>query len=151
VAELVAQADSAVERFRAEIADVLADAEVHHIGATALGSGLTKGDVDVNVRVTPVGFGEAVSALRARYDVAQPESWTAGFASFSASDYPMPFGIQLTAIGSANDYLLALRDRMRADPELLGRYDACKQEAAARGAEAYWEAKNAFLQRLLGV
>ena len=32
----------------------------------------------------------------------------------------------MTVIGSENDFLLALRDRMRADPELLHCYDKLK-------------------------
>ena len=54
----------------------------------------------------------------------------------------------MTAIGSPGDFLLALRDRMRADPELLLRYDELKVASAAGGAQAYWEAKDRFLQGL---
>ena len=60
----------------------------------------------------------------------------------------MPLGVQVTVIGSADDFLLGLRDRLRADPELLRRYDEVKAAAAAGGADAYWEAKDRFLQEL---
>jgi GrpB-like predicted nucleotidyltransferase (UPF0157 family) len=63
--------------------------------------------------------------------------------------YSLPLGIQVTVIGSADDYLLALRDRMLAQPDLLREYDKRKLRAAARGAAAYWDAKNAFLHELL--
>ena len=148
VQEVAPLAEEVVSRFRRDIADVV-DAEVHHIGATAMAFGYTKGDVDVNIRVDGPTFSTVVAALRENFAVAQPENWTPTFASFSSDRYALPLGIQLTVLGSADDHLLALHDRMRADPGLVQQYDDVKREAAPKGAAAYWEAKNAFLQRLL--
>jgi len=148
VAEVKDAADDIVAAFEAEWRDRLGDAEIHHIGATALPSGRTKGDVDVNLRVPADWFGAVVEELSARLAIAQPENWTPTFASFSAPGYALPLGIQVTVIGSAGDFLLALRDRLRADPDLLRRYDELKAEAAAGGVDAYWQAKDRFLQEL---
>jgi GrpB-like predicted nucleotidyltransferase (UPF0157 family) len=131
--------------FKAELAGV----EVHHIGATSLPAGHTKGDVDVNVRVHEDAFAPVVAALAERLRVAQRENWTPAFASFSSDAYALPLGVQVTIIGSPDDFLLALRDRMRGDPSLLQRYDETKLGAAWSGADAYWSAKNAFLRELL--
>jgi GrpB-like predicted nucleotidyltransferase (UPF0157 family) len=149
VQEIAPTARRVVARFERDCADLLAHGEIHHIGATALPFGHTKGDVDVNVRVAELQFPLLVAALRGRLDVAQPENWSETFASFSAEGYELPLGVQVTTIGSENDFLLALRDRMRADPSLLRRYDDTKIAAAASGAEAYWQAKNALLRELL--
>jgi GrpB-like predicted nucleotidyltransferase (UPF0157 family) len=150
-AELAEEAGEVVEQFRRDTNGLLRGARVHHIGATSMPFGRTKGDVDVNVRVDARDFAAIVAALREHYDVAQPENWTPEFASFSTDSYSLPFGIQITVIGSENDHLLALRDRMRADPELLRRYDECKANAASTDPAGYWEAKNAFLQAVLGL
>jgi GrpB-like predicted nucleotidyltransferase (UPF0157 family) len=148
VGELSAQAEAIVAALGERLAELLPAAEVHHIGATALPAGTTKGDVDANVRVPAADFDAAVAALRIHFEVAQPESWSAGFASFSTGAYALPLGIQLTAIGSPSDFLLELRDRMRSDPGLLRRYDEVKRDAAPGGAVAYWEAKDRFLREL---
>jgi GrpB-like predicted nucleotidyltransferase (UPF0157 family) len=148
VAELDGAAAEVVEVFEARFRGSLGGAEVHHIGATALPFGHTKGDVDVNVRIDEADFAAIVDALSARLTVAQPENWTPTFASFSADGYALPLGVQVTVIGSADDFLLSLRDRMRADPDLLRRYDEAKVASASAGAEAYWEAKDRFLQEL---
>jgi GrpB-like predicted nucleotidyltransferase (UPF0157 family) len=148
VQEVAPLAEEVVGRFRRDIADVV-DAEVHHIGATALPCGHTKGDVDVNIRADSRTFSDVVTALRERFAVAQPQNWTPTFASFSSDDYSLPLGIQVTLLGSDGDYLLALRDRIRADPGLARQYDDVKLDAARRGQSAYWEAKNDFLQKLL--
>jgi GrpB-like predicted nucleotidyltransferase (UPF0157 family) len=149
VAEFAALANEIVARFSRDAAPLLGEAEVHHIGATSFGEGRTKGDVDVNVRVQPEQFDELVAALRGRYDVAQPDNWTHTFASFGMDDYALPLGIQVTVIGSDDDYLVYLRDRLLADPQLRERYDEVKAAAAAGGADAYWRAKDAFLRGLL--
>lgn len=148
VLEIAPLADELVRRLRPDLADVV-DAEVHHIGATAMSFGHTKGDVDVNIRVEPQDFSAAVAALEKRFALAQPENWTPTFASFSSDRYALPLGIQLTALGSADDHLLALHEPLRADPALVQEYDEIKRAAAPKGATAYWEAKNEFLERLL--
>ena len=148
VEEIAPLAQEVVSSFRQDSADILGT-EVHHIGATAIPFGHTKGDVDVNVRVDEAAFALLVPALRERLEVAQPENWTPTFASFSTDRYPLPLGVQVTVIGSADDFLLELRERMLARPELLHEYDRLKVLAAPQGATAYWNAKNAFLQKLL--
>jgi GrpB-like predicted nucleotidyltransferase (UPF0157 family) len=148
VADVRDEAAAIVAAFEAEWRARLGGAEVHHIGATSLPAGRTKGDVDVNVRVRADDFATVVDALAERLDVAQPENWTATFASFSAPGHTRPLGVQVTVIGSDSDFLLALRDRLRRDPELLRRYDELKAEAAGGGADAYWQAKDRFLQEL---
>lgn len=148
VEEVAAVADGIVEQFRSDVAG-LVNGEVHHIGATAMPFGHTKGDVDVNVRVEAEQFAAVVAAFRERFAVAQPENWTPSFASFSTDEYALPFGIQVTAIGSDSDFLLTLHDRIRTRPDLVQQYDDVKLLAAQRGSDAYWEAKNEFLRRLL--
>jgi GrpB-like predicted nucleotidyltransferase (UPF0157 family) len=138
-----------VALFEREFADVLAHAEVHHVGATALPAGHTKGDVDVNVRVEETRFPALVASLAERLQVAQRENWSESFASFSADRYELPLGVQVTIIGSRGDFLLTLRDRMRADPSLLRRYDEIKLAAAAEGADEYWKAKDRLLREIL--
>src|SRR5262245_49118787 len=116
VRELASAAEEVVAAFERDHADLLGHAEVHHIGATSLPAGHTKGDVDVNVRVEEARFDRLVAALGERLAVAQPENWTPTFASFAADAYQLPLGVQVTVVGSDSDFLLALRDRLRADP-----------------------------------
>jgi len=149
VREIASTAQQVVASFERDHADLLADVEVHHIGATSLPFGCTKGDVDVNVRVGEARFPLIVAAVGDRLATAQPDNWSATFASFSADGYALPVGVQVTVIGSDDDFLLALRDRMRADPSVLRRYNAVKQAAASEGRDAYWSAKDRLLRELL--
>ncbi len=150
VAELSARAGEVVARFAEEIPAFLTSVEVHHIGATALPFGHTKGDVDVNLRVGQGEFPTVVALMTEHHDVAQPQNWTPTFASFSTDRFTLPLGVQVTVIGSTDDFLVALRDQMRSEAELLRRYDDCKKTAAPRGREAYWAAKDEFIRGVLG-
>jgi GrpB-like predicted nucleotidyltransferase (UPF0157 family)/GNAT superfamily N-acetyltransferase len=142
------QVESVLAELRTELQALLPATQVEHIGATALPGGLTKGDVDVNVRVEPDEFADVVTALSARFDTAQPQNWTETFASFSDERCGLPVGIQVTARGSDDDFLVAARDRLRADPALRRKYDQLKQETAPAGRAAYWQAKNDFLRQI---
>jgi GrpB-like predicted nucleotidyltransferase (UPF0157 family) len=148
VADVVAAAEAMVDAFGLVARRLLPDAEVHHIGATALPTGLTKGDVDVNIRIDTDGFTRAVDVLRRHYDPAQEHNWTPTYASFSPDSYPLPLGIQVTVIGSPDDFLLALRDAMLTTPAILDEYSECKRRAAPLGPDAYWDAKDTFLRTL---
>ena len=148
VADVVAAAEAMVDEFRLVARQLLPDAEVHHIGATALPTGLTKGDVDVNIRIDTDGFARAVDVLRRHYEPAQEHNWTPSYASFKANSYPLPLGIQLTVIGSPDDFLLELRDAMLTTPTILHEYSECKRRAAVLGPDAYWNAKDTFLRAL---
>jgi GrpB-like predicted nucleotidyltransferase (UPF0157 family) len=119
VREIAPAARRVVAAFKHDFNEQLAGAEVHHIGATALPFGHTKGDVDVNVRVEESRFSEMVAALSERVAIAQPGNWSECFASFSTDAYGLPLGVQVTTKGSKDDFLLGLRDRMLADDALL--------------------------------
>jgi GrpB-like predicted nucleotidyltransferase (UPF0157 family) len=148
VASLGGEVELVLAELRRQLAEIARDVRVEHIGATSMPDGITKGDVDVNLRVAPERFNSVIAALAARFDVAQPQNWTRTYASFSDTRGGLPLGIQVTVVGSDDDFLVELRDRMRGDSDLRRRYDAVKRANAPAGREAYWQAKNDFLRRL---
>jgi GrpB-like predicted nucleotidyltransferase (UPF0157 family) len=148
VESLAGEVDLVLTALRRELSTLAPGVGVEHIGATAMPDGVTKGDVDVNLRIAPERFDSLVAALSARFDVAQPQNWTGTYASFSDTRRGLPLGIQVTVVGSDDDFLVELRDRMREDPDLRRRYDAVKRANAPAGREAYWQAKDDFLRRL---
>jgi GrpB-like predicted nucleotidyltransferase (UPF0157 family) len=148
VEDLASDIDALLADLRRELAVLAPGVVVEHIGATSMPDGLTKGDVDVNLRVEEDRFDHVVAALSTRFDVAQPQNWTATYASFSGTDRGVPLGIQVTVEGSDDDYLVRLRDVMRADPDMRAQYDEIKRANAPAGRNAYWRAKDEFLRRL---
>ena len=80
------EAEAAVEHHRSVVFALVSGAEVEHVGSTAVPGALTKGDVDLLVRVGERGFPAAVESLRGRYVIHQPHNWTPTLASFNAPD-----------------------------------------------------------------
>jgi GrpB-like predicted nucleotidyltransferase (UPF0157 family) len=143
--------ETAVRRHGARIARLLPGAEVTHVGSTAVPGALTKGDVDLMVRVAADELEAAARALSGAYAIHQPENWSPTFASFlDAEAGDPPVGVQLVAEGSKDEalfepFLAALRD----DPELLAEYNALKRRLDGSDYELYTRAKGEFIERVL--
>jgi GrpB-like predicted nucleotidyltransferase (UPF0157 family) len=137
---------------RGEIKAVLPGVAVHHIGATAIRGALTKGDLDVLIRVEQGSFAQAIEALRTIFLVKQPENWDQHFASFGSDiGYAMPVGVQLVVQDSEADFFIYVRDYLGSHPEALELYNRVKSEAADRGADEYWSAKNEVLTSIIAL
>jgi len=149
--EIRAAVTAALAAHSARIAAALPSVEIEHVGSTAIPGALTKGDLDLLVRVPAERFGAAVATVRDLYAVHQPENWTRTYTSFvDAGARDPPVGVQLVVAGSADDALFApFRDALIADPALLAQYNALKLGLDGAEYERYTAAKHAFIQRVL--
>jgi GrpB-like predicted nucleotidyltransferase (UPF0157 family) len=144
-------ARAAFEKHRREVVALLPDAEVEHVGATAVPGALTKGDVDLLARVSERDFAEAVSILRKRYVVHQPHNWTQTLASFKVPDASEPpVGVQLVVAGSdADGFFGPFRDLLINTPALLADYNELKLRLDGLDYESYTERKAEFVEKVL--
>ncbi len=150
-AELAEAARAAFDHHRKQVLRLLPEAEVEHVGATSVPGALTKGDLDVLVRVHAGEFAHAVAVLGNAYTIHQPHNWTPTLASFNdpASGAP-PVGVQLVVAGSASDALFGpFRDALIADPALLAEYNALKLRLDGESYERYTTMKGAFVEDVL--
>ncbi|MGN7454115.1 GrpB family protein [Paenibacillus pasadenensis] len=147
---LFERAEAAFRREAARIRELLPDADVQHIGSTAVPGSRTKGDLDLQVRVPQERMAEAEAALERLYDDNEGSGRTESFRSFKRDDADPPLGVQLTAIGSDMDFFAQLRDALAADPQLRERYDALKLRFDGESMDEYREAKAAFFAEILG-
>jgi len=150
-AEIREAVASVVAEHSRRILERLPSAEIHHVGATAVPGALTKGDVDLALRVDRHEFLTSCVELGCLYLVHQPENWTATYASFSdpqAGDPPV--GVQLVVRESSDDLLfVALRDLLRSDPDLLAAYNDLKREHEGSPYDDYTDAKERFWEPVL--
>ena len=135
-------------RRRAELEEVLPAARVEHVGSTAVPGSLTKGDLDICMIVAGEEFEPASRVLAERFEIHQPENWSATLASFIAPPQDgTDVGVQLVPAGSADErHFVGWRDRLRADPELRARYDELKRRHQADGIDAYRAAKERLIR-----
>jgi GrpB-like predicted nucleotidyltransferase (UPF0157 family) len=144
-------AEAALSPHRARIARLLPKAELVHVGSTAVPGALTKGDVDLMVRVPADALEPAVRALASAYSVHQPENWTPTYASFidpKATDPPV--GVQLVVAGSKDEALFEpFVAALRGDPALLAEYNALKRRLDGSDYERYTREKGEFIERVM--
>lgn len=140
-----------VEDWVCEIRRLLPEAEVAHTGGTSLPDALTRGDVDLLVRVAPEAFAHAASALSERFRRYRPDIWERGFAAFVVPEETrLPTGIALTAVGGEHDRRFTRSwQRLAARPDLLAEHNELKLRFdGTNDEEGYRAAKSSFFTRL---
>jgi GrpB-like predicted nucleotidyltransferase (UPF0157 family) len=150
-----ARAYEAAARLFARISDELkrtlpASAEILHVGATAVPGCLTKGDLDIVVRVPAPAFAAADAVLAARFTRNVGSRRTDTFSSFEDAQATPHLGIQLTVAGGEDDYFHLFVEALRREPELVARYNALKRGFDGKPMDAYRVAKGAFIAEALG-
>lgn len=125
-------------------------ADVRHIGATAIPGCLTKGDLDIVVRVPAEHFASADLDLAERYARNSGSIRTASFSAFEDSSRTPHLGIQLAAIDGPHDFFHLFVEALRASPELVAEYNALKRKFDGEDMASYRRAKDAFVERVLG-
>ena len=117
-------------------------------GGSSVAGALTRGDVDLHLRVRPAAFAGVVALLRGTYVVVHPEIWGPTLATF-AVPAALPAGMAVTPAGSEHDLRFTRTwQLLAADPALLEAYNAVKL-AAGEGDRGYEDGKSAFFDQLL--
>jgi GrpB-like predicted nucleotidyltransferase (UPF0157 family) len=136
---------------RVAVARTLADRDVPGelalTGAASLPGALTKGDVDLHLRV--VGPDAFAAALERLAEVYRPTSRAAWAATLAVFDVPggRPTGLAVTPVDSEHDRRFRRSwSRLRDEPALLEEYNAWKR--AAFGDPSYEGQKSAFFTRI---
>lgn len=122
--------------------------EIMHVGATAIADCLTKGDVDIMVRVVADEFAAAERALASLFTRSLSGS-SAEFAGFEDANSSPHLTIQLVAKGGQFDVFERFRDRLIASPALLREYNALKRQHDGAPMHHYRSAKDRFITRAL--
>lgn len=116
-------------------------------GGSSVPGLLTKGDIDLHLRVAEDDFAEVVRRLAAEFAKASPDAWADTLAVF---DIPgaRSTGLAVTPIGSEHDHrFTASWDRLRADAELRAEYNALKKMQP--GETSYEARKSDFFTKIV--
>ena len=124
-------------------------ADIRHVGATAVSGCLTKGDLDIVVRIKPDEFAEAESVLAARYARNTGSFQTDTFASFEDGKRSPHLGIQLAVMDGPEDFFHLFADALRSDPGLIDKYNALKRTFQGKPMDEYRQAKGTFVAMVL--
>lgn len=127
----------------------LPQADIQHIGATAIPGCLTKGDLDLVVRVPEECFHHADDVLGSMFARNTGSVRSESFAAFEIENSEPHVGIQLVAINSSFDFFPHFRDALRQSPELVGAYNNLKKRYNGAPMQSYRDAKNDFVSVVL--
>lgn len=130
------------------IANRLPEADIQHVGSSAVPNSITKGDLDIQVRVKANLFPNAVQELSKLYELNEGSTKSHTFRAFKDDVVP-PLGVQLTVIGSEYDFFWRFRDVLIMNDQYRKDYDELKREFEGRDMELYRKAKNEFFERIM--
>lgn len=139
-------ANSAIARLQSLLGP---DMEIAHVGATAIPGCLTKGDVDLVVRVGPGSFANARAILDEHFEKNLGSPREDYFASYVDETGTFPLGIQLVVRGSEFDSFQKFSDLLRRSETLRVSYNALKQSFVGADMATYRTAKARFIERTL--
>jgi uncharacterized protein len=116
-------------------------------GAASLPGVLTKGDIDLHLRVTePGAFPGVVELLGDHFQPASPEAWAGTLAVFEVPG-GRPTGLAVTPVDSEHDRRFRrCWIRLREEPLLLSEYNAMKR--TSYGGPSYEALKTDFFNRI---
>lgn len=127
----------------------LPEADIQHIGSTSIRNSLTKGDVDIQVRVLPEHFPKAVQVLSKLYLLNEGSIKNDFFRAFKDDSTDPPLGVQLTVIDSEFDFFWKFRDILLINEKYQKEYDNLKRNYEGKEMDKYREAKNEFFQKII--
>jgi GrpB-like predicted nucleotidyltransferase (UPF0157 family) len=136
-------------RVEARLRSLVPNADIQHVGSTAIPGSLTKGDLDVQVRVAAADYAAARARLAEAYAINE-----GGFAADDATSFEdysgqPALGVHLTVAGGGGDIQWQFRDLLRASSDLRSEYDRLKERYHGGSMEEYRTAKAVFVTRVL--
>ncbi len=136
-------------REKKKILRIAPNADIQHVGSTAVPGSLAKGDLDIQVRVTEKDFERAKKAIAKLYKPNKGNPPTKTYASFKNDSVKVPLGVQLTVIGSKEDDFSILRDILLGDDKLSQKYNALKKRCQGKPMREYRKAKGKFFEKII--
>ncbi len=147
--EFINDARAVLAAERTRLAGLLGgEPELVLVGGSSVPAALTKGDVDLHLRVPAAEFDRTVALLRGVYQVVHPEIWQETLATF-AVPAALPAGVAVTPADSVHDVRFRRSwQLLAADPQLVEAYNTMKLRHRDRP-EEYERHKSAFFDMLV--
>lgn len=121
--------------------------DIEHIGSTSIPGSITKGDLDISVRVPASRFEDALSLLDTCCERHEESHNTEEYQPYLCHIENQQVGIQLFISGSVYEKrFLFWRDALSNNPRLLEQYNDLKVAYHGRSMSEYRDAKSKFIR-----
>ena len=148
--EYQASCENLYRKYELEIAALLPDAFIEHIGASSIPNAVSKGDLDILVGVNGKELENAVKLLSTLGFNEKSDTLRTPELCMLENSSGEDVAFQVVANGSEFDFFVGFRDKLRKSPELVQRYNELKMSCTGWSHEEYRRKKSAFIERVLG-
>ncbi len=132
-----------------ELSKNLPWADIEHIGASSVPDAISKGDLDVLVRVSANNFKKTITVLEGSgFQIKQDTHRDHQLCMFESAKFK-DAAIQLIEEGSQYEFFITFRDRLIAHKKLLKSYNNLKMECEGMSEDEYRKRKSEFINRVL--
>lgn len=135
------------DKLAAKVSVNLPEAEVEHIGSSAIKGAYSKGDLDVLVRVSKDKFLPSVKIIESLgFSIKKGTLRTESLCMLEGKD---DVAIQLIEAGSQFENFVHFRNKMNRRPDLVEQYNQLKLNCTGLTAEEYRARKSKFIGAIL--
>lgn len=132
-----------------KIRPYLPNAEIIHVGSTAVPGCLTKGDMDIVVRVAESEFINSIGVLGKIFGRSDRNPPMDDYAEFDFFGKRLPVSIQLVSINGAYDDFHIVTTILNRDKKILQKFNELKITFNGCDMEDYRQAKNKFFKEII--
>lgn len=133
-----------------KIREVMPFSVVEHIGSSAIKGAISKGDLDILVRVERPNFQHATDAIQAlNFSIKEGTLRTESLCMFESKDYEVDVAIQLIEAGSEFEDFISFRDILNSENALVKQYNELKMACTGLSENQYRAHKSQFIEKVL--
>ncbi|CCN38650.1 conserved hypothetical protein [Vibrio nigripulchritudo SO65] len=138
-------------QYKPKIQERLPDAVIEHVGASSIPGTISKGDLDIFVGVEPQRLEKAVEILGSLGFQEKADTLRTSELCMLETTAKEDVAIQVVAKGSAFEFFLHFRDKLRSDVSLVKQYNELKVSCEGESQKVYRAKKSAFIERVLSM
>lgn len=132
------------------VLEILPEADVDHIGSSAINGAISKGDLDILVRVQKSHIEKSIEQIKKLgFKEKQGTLRTDSLCMLFTNEFKEDVAIQLIARGSEFEDFIRFRDILNSNPKLVIEYNQLKIESEGLTADQYRLKKSLFIEQVL--
>lgn len=151
VEEIWEKSKKVFETEKALLKSIFPEADIQHVGGTSIPGSVTKGDIDIQIRIESNKFQEVVFIMKNKFLPINSNIWNDEFAIFAKRTMNKgkieDVDYMITVINSPYDDFYKVRDFLKLHPDLLNEYNEIKKTHEGKSYDEYRKSKKDFLGR----
>ncbi|MGN5754722.1 GrpB family protein [Acinetobacter calcoaceticus] len=135
--------------YKKDISTLLPFAKIEHIGSSAIPNAISKGDLDIYVKVKPDQFEFAIAQLKALNFIEKQNTLRTDELCMLESLNNDDVAFQIVVTDSLFTFFLTFRNKLMDSPTLVNEYNQLKLECSHLDHDQYRTIKTGFINRVL--